>query len=95
MKKYFVSTPDQIYTKKFLKEIKEKDLVVYDGKACHAVRIIPRKNLNPLFEILGEDDGQLFSQECSEEFDMYWVDGLIKQLKDAKKYWKKIKRNYQ
>lgn len=50
MKEYFVSAPNQEYTKEFLKEIKENDLVVYDGKACHAVRIIPRKGRNPLFK---------------------------------------------
>jgi hypothetical protein len=32
--KYFASAPDQEYTKKFLKQIREEDLVVYDGKAC-------------------------------------------------------------
>ena len=95
MEKYGVSAPDQTYTKKFLKEIKERDLVIYDGRACHAVRIIPRKNMNPLFEILGEDDGYLFSYDHPIQFDLYWADGLIKQLEDAKKYWEKIKKNYQ
>lgn len=61
--KYFASAPDQEYTKEFLKQIREEDLVIYDGKACHAVRIIPRKDMNPLFEILGEDDGNLFSYD--------------------------------
>ena len=92
---FFISAPDQVYTKAFLKEIKEKHLVVYDGKACHAVRIIPRKNCNPLFEILGEDDGYLFSYDHSVKFDLFWTDGLIKQLEDAKKYWEKIKDKYQ
>ena len=94
MRGYRVSAPDQTYTKEFLKEIRERDLVVYDGKACHAVRIIPRKNMNPLFEILGEDDGHLFSYEHHIQFDLYWADGLIKQLEDAKKYWETIKNNY-
>ena len=35
--KYLASAPDQEYTKEFLKQIREVDLVVYDGKACHAV----------------------------------------------------------
>lgn len=61
--KYFATAPDQEYTKEFLKQIREEDLVIYDGKACHAVRIIPRKGENPLFEILGEDDGYLFSYD--------------------------------
>ncbi len=95
MREYHVSAPDQVYTKEFLKEIREEDLVIYDGKACHAVRIIPRKNMNPLFEILGEDDGHLFSYDHSIDFDLYWVDGLIKQLEDAKRYWEKIKDKYQ
>lgn len=30
--KYFASAPDQEYTKEFLKQIREEDLVVYDGK---------------------------------------------------------------
>ena len=94
MKEYYAFAPDQEYTEDFLKEIREKDLVVYDGMACHAVRIIPRKGNNPLFEILGEDDGQLFSYDHSIKFDMYWTDDLIKQLKDAKKYWEEIKNKY-
>lgn len=95
MEKYGVSAPDQTYTKKFLKEIRERDLVIYDGRACHAVRIIPRKNTNPLFEILGEDDGYLFSYDHPIKFDLYFADGLINQLEDAKKYWEKIKDKYQ
>lgn len=93
--RYSVIAPDQTYTKEFLKLIKKRDLVVYDGKACHAVRIIPRNGMNPLFEILGEDDGCLFSYSHEVKFDLYWTDGLIKQLEDAKKYWEIIKKNYQ
>ena len=92
--KYFASAPDQEYTKKFLKQIRKEDLVIYDGKACHAVRILPRKDENPLFEILGEDDGYLFSYDHPIKFDLHWTDGLIKQLEDAKKYWNKIKDTY-
>ena len=92
--KYFASAPDQEYTKKILKQIREEDLVIYDGKACHAVRIIPRKYMNPLFEILGEDDGYLFSYDHPIRFDLNWTDGLIKQLENAKKYWNKIKDTY-
>lgn len=92
--KYVVSAPDQEYTKKFLKQIREEDLVIYDGKAYHAVRIIPRKDMNPLFEILGEDDGYLFSYDHPIRFDLHWTDGLINQLEDAKKYWNKIKDTY-
>lgn len=95
MRSYSVLAPDQTYTEEFLKEIRERDLIIYDGNACHAVRIIPRKNMNPLFEILGEDDGQLFSYDHSIQFDLYWTDSLIKQLEDAKKYWEKIKKKYQ
>ena len=92
--KYFVSAPDQEYTKEFLKQIREEDLVIFDGEACHAVRIIPRKGMNPLFEILGEDDGMLFSYDHPVQFDLFWVDDLIKQLEDAEKYWDKIKDTY-
>ena len=94
MRNYRVSAPDQSYTKEFLKEIRERDLVIYDGRACHAVRIIPRKGINPLFEILGEDDVSLFSCNGPETFDMRWTDGLIKQLEDAKRYWEDIKDKY-
>lgn len=92
--KYFASASDQEYTKEFLKQIREEDLVVYDGKACHAVRILPRNGENPLFEILGEDGGYLFSYDHPIRFDLHWTDGLIKQLEDAKKYWNKIKDTY-
>lgn len=93
--KYFASAPDQMYTKEFLKQIREGDLVIYDGKACHAIRILPRrKGENPLFELLGEDDGYLFSYDHPIRFDLHWTDGLIKQLEDAKKYWNKIKDTY-
>lgn len=94
MNEYRVCAPDQSYTKEFLEEIRERDLVIYDGRACHAVRIIPRQGINPLFEILGEDDGSLFSCKGRELFDICWTDGLIKQLEDAKKYWEKIKDEY-
>lgn len=95
MEEYSVFAPDQTYTKKFLKEIKKKDLVIYDGNACHAVRIIPRKGYEPLFEILGEDDGCLFSYDHPINFSMCWTDSLIKQLIDAKLYWEKIKHKYE
>ena len=93
-REYSVCAPEQTYTEEFLKQIREEDLVVYDGNACHAVRIIPRKGMNPLFEILGEDDGQLFTYDHQVRFDMSWTDGLIKQLEDAKKYWEEIKGKY-
>lgn len=93
-REYSVCAPDQTYTEEFLKQIREEDLVVYDGNACHAVRIIPRKGRNPLFEILGEDDGHLFTYDHQISFDMSWTDSLIKQLNDAKKYWEEIKDNY-
>lgn len=93
-KDYFIAAPNQSYTKEFLKEIRKRDLVVYDGEAAHAIRIIPRKGMNPLFEILGEDDGCLFSISRSEQFDMYYTDGLIKQLEEAKKYWNYIKYRF-
>lgn len=95
MREYRILAPDQTYTKEFLRKIRKEDLVVYDGKACHAVRIIPRVEMNPLFEILGEDDGCLFSYNHDITFDMSWTDGLIKQLEEAKIYWECIKHRYQ
>lgn len=47
-----------------------------------------------LKQIRGEDDGCLFSYDYPIRFDLYWTDGLIKQLEDAKKYWEKIKNTY-
>jgi len=86
--------PNQEYTKEYLQRLKEEDLVIYDGHACHAVRIIPRGPKNPLFEILAEDDGFLFSVKNDLTFDLYWADGLIKQLQDAKEYWEQVKDKY-
>lgn len=91
---YSYNAPSQEYTKEFLNELREKELVIYDGKAVHAIKIVPRDNMNPLFEILGEDDGHLFSFEHPVQFDLRWTDDLIKQLNDAKNYWEKIKNNY-
>ena len=85
--------PDQVYTKAYLKKLREEDLVIYDGTGCYAVKIIPRENIDhPLFEILGEDDGFLFSMKRGATFDIYWTDALIKQLNDAKMFWEKNKK---
>ena len=35
--KYFASAPDQEYTKEFLKQIREEDLVVYDGNYTRVI----------------------------------------------------------
>ena len=85
--------PNQVYTKAYLKKLREEDLVIFDGNGCYAVKIIPRKDMDhPLFEILGEDDGFLFSLKNGASFDIYWTDALIKQLNDAKLFWEKNKK---
>ena len=74
----------------FPKEIREKYNIIYDGKGCYAVRIIPRDGMAPLFQLMVEDDGGLYSKDIC--FDIYWTDGLIKQLQDAKKYAEKLQK---
>lgn len=83
MEKYRVWAPDQEYTDEFLKEIRERDLVIYNPGGCHAIRIIPRKGNEPLFELLVEDDGMLFSYEDPVVFSSYWADSLINVIKEA------------
>ena len=91
---YSVSAPDQEFTPEFLEQIKKDDNVVFNGYGVHAIRIIPRSNADtPLFELLGEDDGQLFSYEHPVVFNMYWADSLIRQIQEAKEYWEKNKDN--
>lgn len=93
---YHAFAPNQEYTKEYLKELKEKDLVIYDGRACLAIRIIPREDFSiPLFEILGEDDGHLFSYSSPIQLSLYWMTPLIEHLNEAKAYWEEIKENYQ
>ena len=91
---YSAFAPDQEFTKKFLEEIKKEDNVIFNGAGVHAVRIIPRANASdPLVELIGEDDGHLFSYDERVIFSMYWVDLLIKQLQEAKEYWEKNQEN--
>lgn len=86
--------PDQMYTDEYVKHLREKDLVIY-CYGVHAVRIIPRKGMNPLFEILGEDDGQLFSYRHPITFDLSWTEDLKCVLDNAIAYWETIKEKYQ
>lgn len=86
--KFFSSAPNQTYTDEYLNKLWEKHKVIYDPACCHGVRIIPRKGSNPLFEILGEDDGNLFSYDRSVYFDACWAQGLADTLIQAIDYWK-------
>ena len=95
MEHYSVTAPNQEYTDEFLALIRERDLVIYNRGGLDAIRIIPRKGMNPLFELLGEDDGRLFSYEHPVRFDSYWTESLIKVLQDALAYWETIKDRYQ
>jgi len=90
-----VPDPDEGYTEKFLRELREKYLIIYDGIGRHAVKIRPRgKEMNPTFEILCEDDGHIFSCNGLMDFDMYWTDDLIRQLENARIYWEEIREDY-
>lgn len=87
--------PEQSWSDEVIEEIKREHLVIFNRKWRHAVRIIPRENTNPLFQILVEDDGALFvSNRQGLEFDMHWTDSIIEALTEAKKYWEEIKNNY-
>lgn len=85
--------PNQEYTDEYIQQLRDEDLVVF-CHGVHAVRIIPRDGMNPLFEILGEDDGQLFSYDHAITFDSYWTLDLIKTLAEAMQYWEIIRHNY-
>lgn len=90
--RFYIFTPsedEQVWTKKFLKKIKKEKNIIYDGKTCYGIRIIPRKEYNPLLEIMVEDDGGLYSTDVA--FDLDWVDGLINVLQEAKEYAQKLK----
>lgn len=63
------------------KELKEID-IHFASCGVLPVRIIKRKNYNPLIQIGSEDDGHIWFSEDS-SFDIYWVDCLISDLKDA------------
>ena len=91
MERMIISTPredEQFWTDRFLKEIKKKYNIIFDGHGCYAIRVIPRENANPLFAIMSEDDGALY--ETDVVFDAEWTDSFIKCLENAKEYCKKI-----
>lgn len=83
--------PDQEYKKAYLKILKQDYNIIYDGKACHAFKIIPRANSNPLIQLFTEDDGFLHATDIT--FDAYWAQPLINNLQSAikeinvKKWW--------
>ena len=84
VEKFQMFAPGQDYTEEYLQKLWENDLVIYNPRWCFGIRIIPRKGSTLLFEILGEDDGQLFSYKEPFTFDSCWADGIIECLEEAK-----------
>lgn len=81
------------FTYKEIKEMKEKDLVVYKG-GFYGIKIIPREKFGPLFKVLCFNDGEVYS--CTfDEFAECWAKDIVDVIKEAKKYWKKIRKNYE
>jgi len=86
---------DQTWTDEILKELRDKYNVIY-RKGVFGVRIIKNEEYNPpvvQFEILGEDDGHLFSQESLDIHrfgvqlvDIGWIKDLQNCLDDAVNY---------
>lgn len=66
------------------KENLEKLNVIYKSGWCHGFRIIPRGDINPLVEMLVEDDGNLFS--TGTEFDLGWAKNIVEALQKTIKY---------
>lgn len=58
--------------------------VIYKAGWCHGFRVIPREDVNPLIEMLCEDDGSLFDKGVS--FDIYWAQKIIEALQETIKY---------
>lgn len=85
-----ISTHNQVWDKKSLKELKDMGILFMNGKhdACIPVRVINKDYYDiPMIEIGSEDDGTIFfGGENSKIFSSYWLDGLIEDLKAAKKY---------
>lgn len=82
---YQFFAPDQVWTDEIIKKIRKEDNVIYH-KGVFGIRIIPRNNTNPLFEVLMEDDGYLQTANHSILFDAAWSDDFISVLEDAKGY---------
>ena len=85
-----ISTQNQVWDKESLKELNNMGIFFMSGKhdACIPVRVINEDYYNrPMIEIGEEDDGTLFfGGDDSKRFSSYWIDGLIEDLKAAKKY---------
>lgn len=85
-----ISTQDQIWDKESLKELNDMGIFFMSGKrdACIPVRVINEDYYTrPMIEIGSEDDGTLFfGCDDSKTFSSHWIDGLIEDLKAAKKY---------
>ena len=58
--------------------------VIYKSGWCHGFKVNPRGDINPLIEMLVEDDGTLFS--TGERFDLVWAKSIIEALQETIKY---------
>lgn len=85
-----ISTQDQIWDKESLKELNDMGIFFMSGKhdTCMPVRVINEDYYTrPVIEIGSEDDGTLFfGEENCKMFSSHLIDGLIEDLKAAKKY---------
>jgi len=84
---YFAN--NQEWDNKTLKDLRDNYLVFYAG-GIFGIRIHPRKNAEPIFEMLMEDDGHLFSindGDMGVHFSYLWCDDLIDVISSARLYW--------
>lgn len=86
MKSYSYFAPDQNWTDEVIQKLRKQGVIYHKG--VHAIRIIERENAEPFFELLGEDDGHLFSLDSNypHTFSSSWSNDLISVLEDAKEY---------
>ena len=80
------AAPGQIYTQEYLKELRDKYNIIYNGTGIYAFKIIPRKTTNPLLQLFSEDDGMLSS--TNETFDISWTRSVIAGLQEVYDYWR-------
>ena len=88
------SAEEQVWDHATLIELRNKYNIYYDGDGIFAIKIIPRKKLNPLFALGIEDDGIIsFTLDRDGNYfhqvDLSWAKNLIYLLQQAcKKYLK-------
>ena len=81
-----------------LKELREKHNIIFmtSGSGICPIMIIPREINSPLIAIGSEDDGCITFEKHYGQFmnsmDIYWIDSLIADLKEAKEFAKTSKK---